>query len=118
MTVANFKITVDGREVHVTPADHPTLVADSFGMVQRMGYLLGISTGYLAGLAEACKDDKIAKLYTTKPVAMVTLSGEFTEQDVDDVKRAMSHMLGVIKGLTDKNQAFIEIEDLSFKIYF
>ncbi|MNF17507.1 hypothetical protein D3C80_2210480 [compost metagenome] len=51
-------------------------------------------------------------------MARVTLSGEFTEQDLDDVKRAMAHMLGVIKGLTDKNQAFIEIEDLSFKIYF
>ncbi|MNT88738.1 hypothetical protein D3C72_2293480 [compost metagenome] len=69
-------------------------------------------------MAKACEDNKIAKLYTSKPVARVTLSGEFTEQDLDDVKRAMAHMLGVIKGLTDKNQAFIEIEDLSFKIYF
>ncbi|MNU45332.1 hypothetical protein D3C71_341720 [compost metagenome] len=113
MTVINFKVTVDDREFDHKQTD-VILVEDCFGLIQMLGFLIGLATGFLHGYNKTCADVTA----TARPVARVILSGEFTEEERAQVKRGMEHMLNVLKKQAEQNQTFIEIEDLTFKIYF
>lgn len=115
LTPVNFKLLLNEQEIehHCTEI---VVVDDAFGLVQRIGYLIGMGAGVLRGYNETCPvTDTIA---TGRPVARVILSGDFSEEDHTQVKRAMEHMLNTLKKQTDNSQVFIELDELTFKIYF